>query len=566
MLKKEYNVKSFFEYPLMRGYDQYASTVLGMNGITEENIKQILPDQFIRPTIENYFNYYEPLQYSQEFVSYIQKNKDKFFFVIGDYDCDGIFATVIISQALRLCGCKVSFTAPDRFTDGYGMKKAHIDEAIKQKANIIITVDNGTTAINEIKYAHDKGLKVIVTDHHNPQGDSGADLIINPWVNSEKFKDISGATVAFKLAVELQKVFKFDSEYIYNFMALAAITCFSDVMSLTGENRLLVLAAMNYLNEKVYESGFIHNLAVMLEYYVPGRKSDPELNLPGTFRDFNKDNIDFYFVPVINASNRVIGNVNELILNIIKCFDSEYNEDPHQYTDINQQRKYMKSDLLRQHKENKNTCAVVEAYNLKTYDINYNGIVGLVASSITETEHKPALIGMLSDDDIVHFSGRSVHGFNLYEALEHIQAVHPNLKFTFGGHAEALGMSCKKEDISVIQNYLSDTFKNAHVDNTVETYFDANNHFADIVDTYYHFYPYGKDFVFPKLYTKGIVGQVFDRERSFTILSFDPSVHIKTFSKEEYESIKLSHKALSLVLELSLNKNGYAYCKLNKQI
>lgn len=511
--------KLFYETPSINGMDPFESALLSMNKIDAKDEKAVLPDIGVTITPEYYINHMEPIQKGKEFVDIIKKNHGKKFFVIGDYDCDGIFATTIMSVAISACGESSFFTAPNRFTDGYGMKKSHIDEAIKTGASVIITVDNGISAIDEIDYAKSKGLTVIVTDHHlPPKGKkNNADLIIDPWVNDDSFKDISGATVAFKLANALYGEFGFLKTFLINFMDLAGISCFSDVMTMTGENRLLAKATMANMNEEVSCNGsFSRRLADMLDYYVPGKSSYNELSLDGVYRDFDKDNIDFYFVPIINAANRVVGDVNSLIYDIAFLFSFDYSGYPHVYRDMNKERKFMRTELLRMHKKN-DSKAVVEVLSPNSTD-NYSGISGLVASDVVDSEGKPALIGLPDKDGFAKFSGRSVRGYNLYEALDRISSDHPEFQIKFGGHAEALGMRCKESDVPEIQALLSDDFEKSGIKQTSETqYYDAGINIASIKALFEKFSPFGPGFQFPKFYTEGSVMAYDIKRRTFTV-------------------------------------------------
>ena len=527
-------IKTVYDFPILNGHDQYESMLLNFNNINEENISYDLPDTNINRDIKSYLKIMEPIQRGNEFIQFIKDHKNEKYCVVGDYDCDGIFATVILVYALTLCGIQTTFIAPDRFETGYGMKKEQVNSAIENGASIIITVDNGIVANEAIDYAHANNLKIIVTDH------------------------------------QLFKEFHFDEHYMNDFVMLAGLTCISDCMPMLGENRVLVTSIINYLNSQVYIKGsFANRLAKLINFYDPKSESDPFFELPGTYRDFTVENIEFYLVPIINAVNRVIGNVNELIYDLMTLFCSDFNGVATFYYDINTKRKYMKSELMSLHKEN-NKKAVVEVLNPGKYEDDYSGIAGLVSSSIVENENRPAIVGVYLDKDEVHFSGRSVSGFNLYEALSEIKNEHPELTFSFGGHAEALGATIPLKEVPLIENYLSDKFSEVNIEKIepVSIQIDSGN-INEFKLLYLKYWPFGNKFEFPKLYCEGIPTFI-NTSNSYFMIDTLGNTKIKYFSKNIKDKIsnivfKKSHKTLKYVFSM-LDENNEIYLKIDKII
>ena len=563
-------IKELSDFKKSNILNEYDSMLLDYNKINENDYKTLFPDLEQEYDIESYLQFMAPINNGDKFLKIIKENKDKKFCIIGDYDCDGIMATVIMCYGLTLCGIKTTFSTPDRFLTGYGMKKKHVDDAIKSKSDFIITVDNGITANDSIDYAHAHNIKVLVTDHHTPQDKNNADLCIDPLYNNDSFKGISGATVAMKLIYLLYKEFNFDKYFMYNFVALAALTCFSDVMPVLNENRILINVATNYMSQEVYKQGsFINRLAHLINFYDPNFKSDPFLNLTGTFRTFSKANIDFYFVPIINAVNRVIGNVNEIIYDIMNLFCADFSGVPTFYSDINNKRKFMKSELIQLHKKN-NKKAVVEVLNPGKFKDDYSGITGLVASSVVENEKKPALIGVENYKDIVHFSGISVSGFDLFSALTKIKNDHPELTFQFGGHAEALGAAIPKKEITLVENYLSEEFSSVKIEDTEETYLKLPD-VHQIKQLYLKYYPFGNKFNFPKIYCEGEISYLDYKTKIFTITNIDGNkykkINVKYFTKNVEEKIKLllnkKIKNIKCIVSL-MDDNNNIFFKLEK--
>lgn len=554
-------IKSFADYPIIDGQNKYVSAILGYNGLSAIGD---LENKYA--SFDTYFSTMCHLKNEDTFIEYLKNNKNKKYCVIGDYDCDGIMATAIITYALTLCGYSVTFNIPNRFDDGYGMHKRQIDIAVANGAEVIITVDNGICTNDVIDYAHQKGLYVIITDHHLPQGINNGDIVINPHYNNDSYTGISGAEVAMKLVYQMYlNLVGIDRYMMYNFATMAFFTVYSDVMPMLNENRDLTRAAFRFIDEQINnENSFIFRLAHMLYFYDPKCKSDPSLRLPSLLRHFNKENIEFYVIPIINACNRVIGDVNDLVYDIMSLFASPYIGDEKLYYNINLKRKYMQSELDSVYNKNKNNnyAAVVDVLKPEDWDTNYSGIVGLVASSVVEKENKPALIGIdvENDDDIVRFSGRSIPGFNLYEALEEIKKENPTLSLQFGGHSDALGASCKKRDIDIIRKKLSEKVQNIELATIDQTYISINNEKVDnVINAYFTLWPYGNSFQFPKLHLKSKIKYLSKQDYTFTVQNMP--IPIKFFTKDEKEKVAdyaFNHRDIEMEMFLSMieDKNG----------
>lgn len=565
-------IKKFSDYPALDSLEKYESGVLGYNNVSAATLRQAIPDIDGTPLdYEDYLSTFEPLEKADAFISFLDSAAPHKIFICGDYDTDGIMATAIFKRTFDLLGIPCDFTAPDRFVDGYGMHRREVDAALEAEADLIITVDNGIVAYDAIDYAESKGLKVIVTDHHLPQaGKNNADLIIDPWTDQQSFRDISGAQTAFKLVYALLKKHGFSNLQLYDLLSLSAITVMSDVMTVLGENRLLLKAFFAYANEQVYiQNSVINKLANLVGFYVPGNRDDSLLCIPGSFRDFNVDNINFYCVPIINSANRVIGNVNGLTKTIVDLFDPAFVDIPSTYSNMNRKRKSMKMDMLKLHQEDASTKAVVEVLSAEDQDTNYTGINGLVAAYIADQENKPALVGIDTGEDEVHFSGRSVGGFNLFEALTKILSQHPEWKdkVQFGGHAEALGMTAPKEVVPVIQEELSNLFAKCDSKMTEKTYLLLDNP-HDIMDAYMNLYPYGQNFEFPQLYIKNNIMSIDIKSRTMHLFGMHGREYpIKVYDFKQLMALNDHWKTrpydkIEAILEVAQNENGKTYFKL----
>ena len=553
------------------GFNKYESAILSSNNLNSDNISEILPDSDGFPLdFNDYKDSYEHLFLEDDFCEFIENNKDKKFINIGDYDCDGICSSVILLRTFKLLGLNIDVYSPDRFINGYGLSKVLVDKAIENKADVIITSDNGIVAYDAIDYAKQNNIKVIVTDHHMPKdGKNNADIIIDPIYNKQEFTGISGATVILKLCLKLLENHNI-SENFEDLCSLAAITVLSDVMPVIKENRILLKSFFDYANKEAYKSGsFINKLANMCGFYVPGRKNDSLECVQGSFRDFNVDNINFYLSPIINSVNRVNGNVNGIVKDILGLFDENYTVGNY-YSNLNRTRKQMKDDIIDLYensfkKETNNPVITVIIPDDK--DINYSGINGLVASYIVESQEVPALVAIDDEkSDVYKFSGRSVEGFNLFAAFTEIKENNPDLKFNFGGHAIAMGLSCEKDYYTIkrLEEELGAIYAREKNKLPEKSYLIMDNPF-EYEKAYMNFYPYGNSFEFPRFYYKGDVKKMDTKNR----LLYFWSLHeypVRVFDFKELLKLNKQQKNIEMILSFYLDETGKIMLKLNKAL
>lgn len=541
----------------------YESTILKINGINSKNIYEILPDNAKKSyRFSEYFTQMSRLKEEDSFYNYLKDlDKNKKICIIGDYDCDGILGTTIMAAGLSVWGFNVIYMIPDRFLDGYGMKKKHIDSAILSDSDLIITVDNGITCIEEIQYAKDKGIPVIVTDHHTPNGENPADIVIDPLYNNDKYQMISGACVAFKLIYNIFEKEKIRDSVLFDLAALAGITTLSDVMPLIGENRILYHATMNYCNSnKRNTNTFIYKLGELLSFYVMGSYMPGETK---PLKNFNKTTVDFYLSPVINAINRVNGDVTVLVGDLLEILWGDSTCELDYYAKINKTRKEMKKELLELHKPDPNHSVIVESLNAGRLD-NYKGVGGLVASEVVENEKKPALIGVDRGGEYLEFSGRSVSGYSLFEALNRVKENNSDLDLNFGGHAEALGGRIRKDQITKLADLLSFDFDTNFSSKDEELiHLTSTNGW---ICAYRALFPFGNKFKLPQFYCKSKVLYCNASER-WVKMKFIGDSPIKIFNKRDLDyvmefSTKHRDREIELILDMCYDDSGEIMFKL----
>ncbi|MFH1760278.1 MAG: single-stranded-DNA-specific exonuclease RecJ [bacterium] len=349
--------------------------------------------------------------------------------VYGDYDVDGITATSLLMLSLQKLGANVQQYIPNRFIDGYGISLDSIKTMSKEGVSLLISVDTGITANEEIDYAAGKGMDVIITDHHLPHsGYPNAYAIINPLQKEcgYPYKYLCGAGLSFKLAQALYSRLEMDPADIYDLLSLVAIGSTADVVPLLGENRMLVQLGFLKL-ENTRRPG----LLAMLELN----------NLIG--RKITSFDIGFKIAPMINAVGR-LGSPEKSFMLLTESDSSRA--------------KLQALDLYKEneHRKELDRAITEECYNLveamdlsSTYFIVlqsenwHEGVIGIAASRVAEKYHRPTLIIATDDKNIGKGSARSVNSFHLVESIKKCE----DLLVRFGGHKYAAGLTILKKNI-----------------------------------------------------------------------------------------------------------------------
>ena len=339
--------------------------------------------------------------------------ENKKIFIYGDYDCDGIMSISILVKMFSYINYPVSYHVPNRYLDGYGLTPKRAEEIVESGYDLLITVDNGVTAFEGIKYAKDHGLQVLVFDHH--QTDEvlpEADYILHPVVSNFGDTATSAGFVTFMFAKEF--LGRFD-QYL---ATLAAISVVSDMMPLREYNRNL--------------------LRVVIEQYK--EKSFFNIDLLKEKEAFNEGAIGMKIAPKVNAVGRLIED-DKLLRKTVEFFTSEdkelllnYNE---WINEINNERKDITKIAVENSKEiDTSSPAIMTVINEK------EGIIGLIANYFAKKFHKPTIIFALdSTGEVYKGSCRAPKGFNVVDAFNSLD----KYLLTAGGHASAGGCSVSKE-------------------------------------------------------------------------------------------------------------------------
>ena len=357
--------------------------------------------------------------------------------VFGDYDVDGVTATALLYQHLKGMGASAKCMLPSREGDGYGLSKNAIQSIYDKGCRLIVTVDNGISAVEEAAFAASLGIDLIITDHHLPHESlPQAVAIIDPRRADDHspFKGLCGAGVAFKLCAALDGC---PPEEMLEYCGdLAAVGTVADVMPLTGENRTIVKAGLRQL-QNTDRPGF----CALLE----------EVGLAG--RPVTAENVSYAIAPRINAAGRMDSAVTALQL--VLCEDEDRAEElAHKLTDINSQRQETEMEIVRAAQE----LLDAEPERLEDRVILlwgrdwHPGVIGIVASRLVEKTGRPVIVVSVDEHGEGKGSGRSVQGFNLHECI----ASCADILLRFGGHAMAAGLSVREEDLPTLRQRLND--------------------------------------------------------------------------------------------------------------
>ncbi len=363
---------------------------------------------------------------------------EEFICVYGDYDADGVTSTALLYSYLDAVGANVMYYIPSRETEGYGMNISAIDALSEKGVKLIVTVDNGVAAIDEIRYAKSLGIDTVVTDHHMPLGelpDACAVVDLHRADCTASFKQLSGVGVAFKLIMALEGEYCDTDSLLDNYADLLSVGTIGDIVDLRGENRVFVKRGLQSLmnTDRAGFYALINNAGL-------------------TGRNITAGNVSFTLVPRINAVGRLglSGKSVELLLT----------EDEAEAESIavamgydNTERQQIERDIVQKIDEEitRNPSLVMDSIIVIDGEGWHQGVVGIVASRIREAYGKPAII-ITRDGENAKGSGRSIEGFALCDAV----AACSDLLTHYGGHPMAVGLSLPSENIELLRKRINE--------------------------------------------------------------------------------------------------------------
>ena len=410
--------------------------------VVRQNVEKNFPvsfEEFMEDKGEPYIeNLDETISLINSFLDSEDGNK-KNITIVGDYDCDGISATTIMAAGIMLRGTQPKLRIPHRFSEGYGINERIIDSI---DDGLLITVDNGIAAIDAIKKAKEKGLTVIITDHHLAAiGEDGnkvlpeADIILDPHVNPENsgFEDYCGAGIAYRIARGLNP----DKE-LRTLLVLASIATVADVMPLYGANRMLVKEGLQAIHEQTDET------------VLPGLSALLALTRLGDH--INEVDYGFTLAPLFNAPGRLHDDGSEMVVRLLTMGkrNPELLPTAERVVNNNNRRKELVRLAMDEIRKQLMGGDEVSEANIQKPIVVYQpgigeGVVGLIAGRLCEEYRCPVIcLTDSKDDGILKGSARSIPEIHVKNVLDSIQ----NLCYKYGGHAGAAGLSIKEENFA----------------------------------------------------------------------------------------------------------------------
>jgi single-stranded-DNA-specific exonuclease len=419
------------------------STILVNRGIVEEEqIKLFLNptrndfhDPFLMPDMEIAVN---------RILKAVENNEN--IIIYGDYDVDGITSTTVLKSFLQERGMQVDTYIPNRLDEGYGLNNEAIDKIVEENHTLMITVDCGISAVNEIEYANKKGLETIVTDHHEP-GETlpKAIAVVDAKRKDNQYpcRDLAGVGVVFKLIQALGQKLKLEEKEYLKYLDIVCLGTISDIVPLIDENRVIAKLGLKLVEQT-------RNI---------GLKS---ILMSSGYKAIDSNTISFGVAPRINASGRM-GHQEEALELFLSKDINKVNELTQKLNEYNLNRQQIEKNIYEEaieqikskHLEN-NNCIVVAGKGW------HNGVIGIVASKITEMYFKPSILLCL-EDGIAKGSGRSIPGFDLHKALTECS---DELE-KFGGHSMAVGVTVKEENLEVFDKKINQLAEESNVKDIV---------------------------------------------------------------------------------------------------
>lgn len=411
LLKEKFNLSNLVAKILSN------RNILGRE-MQEDDIKK-----FLNPTRDDFYDPFllPDMEQAVERIEQAIKNNEKIL-IYGDYDADGITSTTILIKFFKEIGVEVDKYIPNRLEEGYGINNKALEEIKNRGIDLIITVDTGITANDQVKYANELGLDVIITDHHEPSDEipkAVAVIDAKRKNNQYPFNQLAGCGIAFKLTQAISIKRKLDpSKYLKN-LDIVSIGTISDLVPLVDENRVIVKLGLMLVKQT-------KNIGLR------------KLLLKSQLKEVDSTSISFGITPRINAAGRLGNQYDALNLFITEDVkEAERLSEVLNSYNIERQKIGNKiyEEAISQLKDEEKNCIILGKEDW------HHGVIGIVSSKITEKFNKPSIL-LCFENNIAKGSGRSVPGFDLYKAISSTK----EYLLGFGGHTMACGLSLTVEN------------------------------------------------------------------------------------------------------------------------
>ena len=419
------------------------STLLTNRGITEET----KIEKFLNPKRSDFYDPFgmPDMEKAVERILKAIENKEQII-IYGDYDVDGITSVTVLKSFLEERGIQVNVYIPNRLNEGYGLNKTAMEEIAKQGNKLMITVDCGITAVEEVEYAKKFGIETIITDHHEPAEElPKAIAVVDAKRKDNKYecRNLAGVGVVFKLIQALSIKLKLDQKEYLKYLDIVCVGTISDIVPLTDENRVIVKLGLKLVEQT-------KNLGLK------------EILQSCGYSKINSTTISFGVAPRINACGRM-GHQEEALNLLLSKEEKEVKELTQKINEYNKIRQEIEKNIYneaieqieKERNDNKNTIVVFG----KGW---HHGVIGIVSSKITELYFKPSIL-LCEEDGKCKGSGRSIPGFDLHEALMECNDTIEK----FGGHAMAVGININKEKIEEFKEEFEKIAKEKEVDKII---------------------------------------------------------------------------------------------------
>lgn len=422
------------------GVEPFAAFLLCSRGMTDEfEIESFLYDTDL---IDPYT--LPDMEKAVERVNQALENGERIT-VFGDYDCDGVTSTALLYSYLSSRGANVDFYIPDRSGEGYGMNLGAIDILKSRGTNVIITVDNGISAVEEIAYAKTLGIDVVVTDHHRV-GEVLPDAVavVDPHREDSlcEFSDWAGVGVAFKFVSALD-----DSEgyeLLEQYGDIIALGTVADIVSLKGENRIIVRSGIAFMNAALEDGTLRTGLKALLDAC-------------GSTGALDSSSVAYRIAPRVNAAGRM-GSAERALKLLLTENVNEAKEIAEEVSNANAQRQATETEITASAIEYIENAPGIKHKRVIVVEGDdwHQGVIGIVASRLVEKYGKPCIV-ISKNGDVAKGSGRSIDGFSLYDALSYCG----DILVQYGGHVLAAGLTVDSDKIDAFREKINKYAVNA---------------------------------------------------------------------------------------------------------
>lgn len=454
--------------------NQLLATILANRNILEEEDIRL----FLNPTRNDFYNPFliKDMDIAVNRIIKAIENKENIT-IYGDYDVDGITSITVLKSFLNDIGVETNTYIPNRLIEGYGLNKEAINKISKKGSNLMITVDCGISAIEEIEYANSLGIETIITDHHEAGNEipKAIAVIDNKRKDSKyPFRELAGVGVVFKLIQAIGIKLNLKEESYLKYLDIVCIGTISDIVPLVDENRVIA------------------KLGLLLVAQTKNIGLRSIINSSG-YNKIDSNTISFGVAPRINACGRM-GKAEEALELFLSKDKNEVNELTNKLNEHNRKRQETEKAIFENALEkikaehlDENKAIIVGGENW------HHGVIGIVSSKITEMYFKPSILLSFEENGIGKGSGRSIPGFDLHEALMKCSDTIEK----FGGHSMAVGITVKKDNLEKFKKEFEQIATQSKIDEiipiiNIDAKVDLSNIDKEMVESLKQLEPFGE--------------------------------------------------------------------------